>query len=295
MKRIFVGPNGIRAGWRFLIFAVLWTAVSTGAQLLIRLVYKGHDGMHPLDYLVSDGVGFAAALAVAALMARIERRSLGRYGLPLSRGYRARFFEGLLWGAIPVSVLILVLWLFGGITFAGFAASGSTLAKWALLWTATMVVLGFFEEFLFRGYPLIALADGIGFWPASILLSGVFGALHYFTKPMETFADALSVALLGLLLCFTIARTGDLWLAAGFHAAFDFLALSVFGAPNTGNEGKPVVGHLLETRFHGPAWMTGGPCGIEASGLIFPVIALLFYLFHRRYPVRSPETKKERT
>ena len=287
MKRIFIGPNGLRAGWRFLIFAVLWTAISTGAQLLIRLAYKGHAGMHPLDYLVSDGVGFVTALAAAALMARIERRSLGQYGLPFSSGFRARFFEGLLWGAIPVGVLIFVIRLFGGVTFGGFAISGATFAKWALLWTATMVVLGFFEEFLFRGYPLVALADGLGFWPASILLSAGFGALHYFTKPMETFADALSVSLIGLLLCFMIARTGDLWLAVGFHAAFDFCALSLFGAPNTGNEGKPVTGHLLATQFHGPTWLTGGPCGIEASWLIFPVIALMFLLFHRLYPVRS--------
>jgi uncharacterized protein len=288
MKKIFVGPDGIRAGWRFLIFAVLWTGLSTAAQLLIHLVYKGHEGMHPLDYLVSDGVGFLTALAAAAIMGRIEKRRLSEYGLPLSSGFLRRFVEGLLWGAVPVAVLMSAVWLLGGVTFAGFALAGQTLAGWALLWTVTMVVLGLFEEFLFRGYPLRALSDGLGFWPASVLLSAGFGALHYFTKPMETFADALSVSLIGLLLCFTIARTGNLWLAVGFHTAFDFFALPLFGAPNTGNDGKAVTGHLLATQFNGPPWLTGGPCGLEASLLIFPVIALTFLLFHRLYPVRSP-------
>src|SRR5258708_3852321 len=202
MKKIFVGPDGIRAGWRFLIFAVLWTALSTAAQLLIRLLYKGHEGMHPLDYLVSDGIGFLTALATASILGRIEKRRLHEYGLPLSTGFFRRFLEGLVWGAVPVAVLMSAVWLLGGVTIAGFAFAGQTLASWALLWTVTMVVLALFEEFLFRGYPLRALTDGLGFWAAAILLSAGFGALHYFTKPMETFADALSVSLLGLLLCF---------------------------------------------------------------------------------------------
>ena len=36
-------------------------------------------------------------------------------------------------------------------------------------------------------------------------------------------------------------------------------------SPNTGNGGKPLHGHLLDVRFHGPEWLTGGPRGTEAS------------------------------
>ncbi len=32
--------------------------------------------------------------------------------------------------------------------------------------------------------------------------------------------------------------------------------------------------------FHGPAWLAGGPLGVEASWLIFPLIAALFLVFH---------------
>jgi len=81
---------------------------------------------------------------------------------------------------------------------------------------------------------------------------------------MENVADALSVGLIGLFLCLTVRRTGTLWFAIGFHFAFDFAALSLLGAPNTGNMGKAAEGHLL-------------------------VIALLFALFHFRHrQVRFP-------
>jgi len=109
-------------------------------------------------------------------------------------------------------------------------------------------------------------------------------ALHYFAKPNETIADALSVGLLGLFMAFTVIRTGRIWWAVGFHALFDYAALFVFGAPNTGNQGgQPLPTKLLAGGFHGPEWLTGGRTGIEASWLIFPIIALLFVAFDRTY------------
>jgi len=159
----------------------------------------------------------------------------------------------------------------------------------AMLWLAAMAGVGLSEEASFRGYPLAALADGIGFWPASMLLSLEFAAAHFFFKPMETIADALSVGLIGLFLCFTLRRTGSLWFAIGFHFAFDFAAIPLCGAPNTGNHGRPVDTRLLDSSFSGPDWLTGGPRGIEASWLVFAVIVMLFAMFHRRFgEVRFP-------
>jgi membrane protease YdiL (CAAX protease family) len=281
MKRVFFGPEGLRAGWSLALFVALFTAISTVALYATSRFYHPHEGMNPLDFLVSDGLSFLAAVAAAAVMAKIEKVRPGDYGMPLSRGSVGRFGAGLFWGFLPVAATMAVLALAGGVSIAGFALSGGALAAAAATWGASMIVLGLFEEYLFRGYPLVALARGMGFWPAAVLLSAAFGALHYFTKPMESVLDALSVALIGFFLCFTLARTGDLWLAAGFHAAFDFFALGVAGAPNTGNGGKPVPGHLLATTFHGPAWLTGGVCGIEASVVMVAATLLLFPIFRR--------------
>ena len=287
MKNVFFGPRGLRAGWGFAIFVLLWTAISTGLVVLARLVYRPHDGMDPADLLVSDGLSLAATFAVLGIMAKIEGRQVGEYGLSRAPGFARRFFAGLVWGLAPVALTMGAILAFHGVSVAGFALDGRALAASAAFWAASMIVLGFFEETLFRGYPLTTLARGMGFWPAAALLSIVFGALHYFTKPMESVLDAFSVGLIGLFACFTILRTGDLWLAIGFHAAFDFFALGFFGAPNTGNGGKPLPGHLLATEFHGPAWLTGGPCGIEASVFMLAATALLFAVFARLYPRRG--------
>jgi len=97
-------------------------------------------------------------------------------------------------------------------------------------------------------------------------------------------ADILNIVLLGLALCYSVRRTGALWFAIGFHAAFDFFALSFYGSPNTGNNGLPLEHHILDTHIAGPAWLTGGPQGLEASWLVPPLVLGMCLLLRRLYP-----------
>ena len=81
-------------------------------------------------------------------------------------------------------------------------------------------------------------------------------------------------------MCFTLRRTGSLAFAIGFHAAFDFANLFVFSGRNAG---EYAIGHLLDTSWQGPQWLTGGLLGPEASWMVFPVIGAMFGIFHLLY------------
>jgi membrane protease YdiL (CAAX protease family) len=202
--------------------------------------------------------------------------------------------RGLVWGFIPSAVILIPIYFLGGCSFHGLALHGRDFAFYALMWALAFLALGFAEEFMFRGYALKTLAEAIGFWPAAAFLSFLFGLSHWIFKPNEGLIDPISVALYGLFWCLTLRRTGSLWFAVGFHAASDYADMIVFAEPNTGNAGKPVIGHLLDVRFHGPAWLTGGPRGTEASLLVFVVLAGLFYFFHKAYPARSAMAQSAR-
>ena len=90
------------------------------------------------------------------------------------------------------------------------------------------------------------------------MLSIGFGALHYFLKPHERWEDFVSNGLLGQFVCLTLRRTGSLFFAIGFHAAFDLA--NVFLWPGQ-NAGEYAVGHLLETRWAGLEMANRGPAG----------------------------------
>lgn len=296
LRWLFLGPDGLRAGWRFLAFLVSWLLVDNGLRwaVLAATRYTPPPGFDPKDLLIADTLTAISVLVVSWALVRAERRGTAWFGLTLRGAFGSMFWEGVLWGALLVSALFAAAWVGGGVGVGGFALHGAALARMAALWIAAMAMVGLAEESLFRGYPFVALARGIGFWPAAWMLSLLFGADHYFFKPMETVADGASVTLLGLFCCFTLLRTGQLWFAIGFHAAFDFFALGLYGAPNTGNGGQPLPGHLLDTHFGGPAWLTGGPQGLEASWLIFPLLALMFWMFHRRHPQARLEAPSQR-
>ena len=280
--------SALRAIGRTVAYIVATIGLLAGLQFaIVKLGWKPASDWRSSDFVVSDGIGFLAACITAWIAARIEKRGVREYGLPLVRHATPLYLEGIVWGAAAPAAIMSMVIACGGASIHGVALYGSALARTALLALAAMIVLGFFEEFAFRGYPLHTLARGIGFWPAAIALSLFFGLLHYFTKPMEDWMDATTVSLLALFLCLTIRRTGSLWFAVGFHTAFDLVALYVLGSPNTGNGGQAIPERLLDTRFTGPAWMTGGPRGLEASAFAFVVLALMFALYELRTKMKK--------
>jgi membrane protease YdiL (CAAX protease family) len=303
---VFVGPNGIRAGWRFLCFVALWMLLDHLKNLVVwyhLLKYKDHPLWHPLDFLVWDGPEFLVTLLTAFLMMKLVDRGRWRYrnyGLGLQSQSFPLFLEGMLWGFLAPTILILLLYFANAVSFEGFALSGTLMVNCALFWFLAMILDGLHDQFLFRGYPLFTLATGMGFWPASIVLSIVFGGLFQYmaTRSKPTFVHLLSASLIFLFSCLSFRRTGSLWFAVGFHAMFLFSALVLYGLPDIGNRGKSVYGHLLNLRFHGPPWLTGGRGGAEASILVLPVLVALFLVFDRRhreavfFPERSGRTER---
>jgi hypothetical protein len=208
-------------------------------------------------------------------MARIERRRFSDYGIPAIRSlFGRRFRIGAGGGMAAVGAVALVAFLAGGMTVSGI--SRGALVQGALLWALGTLLGSLAEELFFRGYFLSALRDGIGFWPAAVSQSLFFGfVLHYLEKDNETLLDGFNVSLIGLFFCWTVLRTGDIAWATGFHFTFNFTSFFLLGSPNTAF-GGPVAPHLLDTTFHGPAWLTGGPTGLEAS---VPTTLLFLALF----------------
>ena len=275
----------MRAFFAFLAFVVVSQLLEAGLSWLtflrLRLLDPTDRTWRPTLFIVYEAIVFAAVIVATLVAARIQRKRFADYGFAAA-GAARQLLAGSACGLGAVVLLVAAIAALGGFTVIGLALHGTALAGYTLAWLAVFFLLALAEEGTFRATGMFALGDVIGRWPAALVTTLVFSLLHYFGKPNESAADALSVGLLGLFMAFTVLRTGKIWWAVGFHALFDYAALFVFGAPNTGNNnGQPIATKLLAGGFHGPEWLTGGRTGIEASWLIFPVIALLFFAFDR--------------
>ena len=284
-RRVLVGGDGLRAGWRFALFAGLWYASGYILFPLVGLVHRfSQGGFAPEDILAYKLADALYMIAGSALLVRLEKHRMSWLGFGLDADSLKLFGAGCGFGFAMVTLLLAVCWACGYVSYGGFAEHGSDLWKYSWIWLAGMLLVGLDEELQFRGYALASLSRGVGFWPAAVFLSLIFSADHLLNKPMETVPDVLNLVLLALFTCYSVLRTGSLWFAIGFHASFDFFAISLYGSPNTGNGGMPLEHHLLDTHIAGPSWLTGGPQGLEASWLVTPLLLAMSLLLRRLYP-----------
>jgi len=283
---VFLNKTGLRAGWRLLIYAAIFFVFWTVSTYLLGFILRPTWGVFSPSYqFLAELTRFLAAFLAAWIMSKLEARPMSVYGLPAQGVFGKQFWLGCLFGLCEISVLIGLIALFTGYSFGSLAEHGGAIAKWALFWGAFFFVVGLFEEFFFRGYALHTLADGVGFWPAAILLSLFFGAVHLL-NPGEGWIGVTGVFFVGLFWSFTLKRTGSLWFALGMHAAFDFGETFLFSVPDSG---MIFPGHLSNATLHGPNWLTGGAAGPEGSVIDFLILAVFFFVFDRLYPVRQEQ------
>jgi membrane protease YdiL (CAAX protease family) len=292
-KQIFVGPNGLRAGWRLLIFMAIVVTMSKVAQMAIRRFFPAAldpTQLTPMRIIAPDLL-FCFILAVAAwVMSKMEGRRPGQYGLPRGEALRKNFWVGILIGLLATSTTVLAIFALHGLRFTGAAIHGAAIFTAAAAWALAFLLAGLAEEFLFRGYAQFTLTTGMGFWPSAFLLSGLFGLVHA-TNGGETILGDLSVVSFGLLLCLFLRRTGNLWCAVGFHLGYDWGQTFLYGVPNSGLLPSQ---SLLNASFNGPRWLTGGTVGPEASifcPIVLAIVAIVFSLKYRdaRYrPLNAP-------
>jgi membrane protease YdiL (CAAX protease family) len=283
---VFWNERELRAGWRLSIYFAIFFAVGGAesfAALLLHLPIVTPTEINASALLVQEIILLSAALAAAAILGVLEGRGLADYGLPGAGAFRLRFLQGIVWGFVMISGMVLLIRLFGGFSFGELALRGPALWGYAALWGLVFLLVGFFEEFFFRGYTQTTLASGIGFWPAATVLSAVFGAWHLANRG-ETIAGAVSVFVIGMFFGLTLRRTGNLWFAVGLHASLDWGETFLFSVPNSG---IVAPGHLLNSSFHGPVWLTGGTVGPEGSVMAFVVVALAAAVFSRVFPARQ--------
>lgn len=301
--RIFIGDEGLRAGWGLLLFLLLFTVPLFTVLHLLHVKNNRNEPENPTFLLSVEGAQFMWTVVVTWIMSKIERRPIGVYGLG---GHRkaARFFAGYGWGVFFLSLLVLILNKTGLLMIDKRLLFGSDVLRYGAIWLVGFLIVALLEEYLVRGYVQYTLTRGLaaiyrlvfktahsealGFWTAAFILAFIFGFGHSH-NPGESPIGLLSAGSIALVFCFTLWRTGSLWWAVGLHAAWDWSQSFLYGVADSGTF---VKFHLLASHPVGKPLLSGGTTGPEGSVYVLLIELLVVIVIVATLPARKPAFKR---
>ncbi len=300
-RRIFIGADGLRAGWSLLIFILLLAGVLFGVSKIAQIIHPPthtHNPEIPWQLmLINEVIPFLAIVLLTWVMSKIERRPNSVYGLGGNRK-ASLFFAGMGWGLACLSLLFLILWRGHLLVIDGRLLFGGDVLRYGAIWLAGFLFVGLLEEYLTRGYMQYTLTRGlaglcrvifktrhseaIGFWTTALFFSILFGLGHS-GNPGESPIGLLCAGAAGLLFCFSLWRTGSLWWAIGFHTTWDWAQSYLYGVADSGTM---VEHHLLATHPVGKPILSGGSTGPEGSVFVIVVMLLAVIIIATTLPKR---------
>lgn len=274
MKKLFINTDTgiIRAGWRILIFLILFAVINLCITSGVRGILGHLKGGGLLWFVL---LGISATLAAFLSRKYIDKESLTSLGLQFNRLAILDLIMGIVTGALIMAGMYFTLLYTGLIHFEGFSwwmendGNNASFSSAGILIMLGMIVqfavVAWWEEIAFRGIILQNISKGLGLKWGIILSTILFGLIH-FGNPDATILSTFLIMLITLQLVYAYLKTGQLWLPIGLHLGWNFFQASIFGFASSGHTSPT----LLSQSPVGADWLSGGNFGAENSILIIP-------------------------
>ena len=252
---VFVDQNRkLRNGWWVAIFYLVLTLFVAPVLVLSRRYH----------FPVSDGTQAVLVIVASVVCQRLlRRRSLDELWGKLNTRWLKQLAIGAGIGAVMMTLTALVL-VVGG--WVHLELSPSWVASQGLTALEVYVPAAVAEELLFRGFSFQRLIDGIGSWPAQLLMGLFFMMIHEsnpnISGPARVIAS-LNIFGASILLGLTYLRTRSLAMPFGLHVVWNLVQGPVLGFGVSGIQERGVFTPVLADGAQG--WLTGGVFGLEAS------------------------------
>jgi membrane protease YdiL (CAAX protease family) len=245
-------------------------------QVVINLVVNIVPADNPVVSIVLTVLAILVAyLAYAAYVRLIEKRPVQELE---GSGALRELGLGLLLGLGVFTLIIAILWILGVYRVSG-------VNSWLVLFPALAanVPSGFIQEIIFRGVIFRITEERLGPWWALGISSVLFGIIHVLSAG-ATVQSVIAITLeAGVLLGAAYLLTHRLWLPIGIHVAWDLANDGIFGAGAAGISGESIRG-ILQAALSGPAILSGGTAGVEASLVsVVVLLAVSIYMLRRAF------------
>jgi membrane protease YdiL (CAAX protease family) len=242
----------IPAVFKFFVFVPIFSLISAETETTKGIVALLTSIVLVLSYYYFFGI--------------VEKRKITELNL---RRLPPAFLLGSTIGFGIISLVIGILYLMGNYTVESTNSMEDLLQPFLLF-----LVMGVFEEILFRGIVFRIIEDLWGIKSALLISSIIFGFIHFSNSGFNYFSGIAIFLHLGLLTAIVFSIYRNIWYAVFLHVswnmAFAFYGLSVSGADD--------IPSYLNGNLSGPTIISGGTFGPENS-IITIIVSLCVFIF----------------
>ena len=146
---LFFGPDGLRPGWGFAFYVAMFFPLWGLASVWADWWHFG-SASWLWSMMVEELDDVLAALIPALILARVEHRPWGAYGLAVRRAFGKLFWVGTVWGFAAISLLLAVLHGLHAFTFGHLALHGARIVKFAAFWAVMFLLVAL--VFIWRSF-----------------------------------------------------------------------------------------------------------------------------------------------
>jgi uncharacterized protein len=272
LRWIFIGPQGLRAGWSVLMFVFLFyafNAVIDIGMLHFHLI-DPRNQFAPRTAFFAEAGGLLALILAVTLVGLIEGRRILAYNLTGPRRPQ-HFLVGVAAGFLGISALVGTLLAGGWLRFGPVALSGAAIFRYALVWGCIFLMAASIEEGMFRCYLQFTFTRGINFWWALGIVAVLCSDMAIRVRGGAAWG-VYAAALMGVVPCYILhqkaaPRSGTPGSNSGFWYAA-WVTSTLFGFVHVSNPNEAWIGIFaaaligfvlcVSVRVTGSAWWAIG-------------------------------------
>ena len=282
MKKIFLNnyQNRLKSGWRILIYFLLFFTIFALASLIIQNLIS----IRIIRSLISFLIISAIALGTLWLGGRyLDHRKFKDYGFNISRKWWLDFTFGIVLSSFLFCIVFLFEKAMGWINLVDYFQNqregyiGMPFVIPFIMGLIFYIIVGFYEEILFRAYLITNLSEGLNkgntiakkaLIGAYILSTIIFGFFHSGNSNV-TILGVINIILLGLFLGLPYILSGELSMSIALHISWNFFQGLIFGFPVSGEQNNLSI---IAIEQGGPQIWTGGAFGPEGGFVVSIVL-----------------------
>ncbi|MFD1686293.1 type II CAAX endopeptidase family protein [Halobellus litoreus] len=285
-----------RALWRILGAFVL---VAVGSQVLPPVLFGNRDLPPSVLGAAQNAFTVIIVLLVAVVWAwNVDRRRLTDYGLDVGPEWIRDAAAGaviafLVWG-MALGVHLSVGWAhISAVLSPGVAANALPVSQALIAFSVQFLLVGIWEELLFRGIVLTNAAEGLQLrWLSErgAVLAGLgtssllFGVVH-----VDQAASLPALAfwvLMGVVLGSAYVVTDSLAVPIGLHSATNLAFNNVYGLSNVRPETAEIAATVLRPEFTGPARFVAVSGLVNVGAVVLIAVLSIGYVTVQRRGLR---------